>query len=288
MLYEKKVIPQNIFSLCFAANGGYFSVGGVNTTLHSGVIHYIPFYETNFYRVKLKDITVNFRDFHLNHREFYTIIDSGSTISYFPRNMYSEIEKQINIFCSQIDKCLGDSYPTENGLCFKRKETISFEKFLKSLPEIHFTFENNIKYTWKPKNYLYTTTDSNSNEFCIGLIGWSSNEILLGSTWMHNHDIIFDIQNKRIGFVDSLCSGDTDEFANEFYYFQGKKNFKNISYDNCEVAHKLYLNMIIFVFFISSILICFIAIYVYKFNNSEELRKLAISKNSTRKQGKLI
>jgi hypothetical protein len=225
---------------------------------------------------------VNYRDFHLNQREFYTIIDSGSTISYFPRNLYSEVEKQINIFCSQLEKCLGDSYATENGLCFKLKEFISYEFFLQSLPDIHFTFENNVKYTWKPHSYLYNSTYSGSKEFCIGLTGWSSNEILLGSTWMHNHDIIFDLENKKIGLVDSNCSGDMMEFNN----LNSSKNFKNISYENCEVVHKLYLQIIICVCIISLICIALTATLANKLKLSPEVTVINSSKYS--KQGKLI
>ena len=77
------------------------------------------------------------------------------------------------------------------------------------MPTISFVFENNTKYFWKPKNYLFNYTDSASNDnrmtLCIGLTGWNSNEILLGSTWMHNHDIIFDNVNRRIGLVSSSC-----------------------------------------------------------------------------------
>jgi hypothetical protein len=46
----------------------------------------------------------------------------------------------------------------------------------------------------------------------------SNNEILLGSTWMHNHDIIFDNDNKRIGLVSSNC--------------EMRKNYNNDYYDN--------------------------------------------------------
>lgn len=34
---------------------------------------------------------------------------------------------------------------------------------------------------------------------------FSSSEIILGGTWMHNQDIIFDVENQRIGIVESDC-----------------------------------------------------------------------------------
>lgn len=30
---------------------------------------------------------------------------------------------------------------------------------------------------------------------------------MLGSTWMHNHEILFDLENKKIAFASSDCAG---------------------------------------------------------------------------------
>jgi len=29
---------------------------------------------------------------------------------------------------------------------------------------------------------------------------------MLGSSWMHNHDIIFDLESKKIGLIKAKCS----------------------------------------------------------------------------------
>lgn len=231
-----------MFTLCFAPNGGYFSLGGINKTLHSEEIKYIPFYEGSFYRVKLKDVVVNFKDFHINNNDYYTVIDSGTTISYFPKNLFFDFEKQLNIYCSQIDKCLGNSYSTESGICYKLKENTSYEQFISSMPNFYFTFENNVKYVWKPESYLYLSPESEPNDtiiLCIGLAGWASNEILLGSTWMHNHDIIFDLSNKKLGFAESRCS------ITENSFYDHKRKIKKSEYlQNCEISRNIYLNLI--------------------------------------------
>lgn len=192
-----------------APNDGYFSVGGVNTTFHNEQISYIPFYDRNFYRVKLRDIKLNKEDIDVSDTEYYTIIDSGTTITYIPSHLFSQIDKLINVYCSQIDKCLGDIYSANMGICFKVKSGVSEKKFIESLPDLTFIFEKGVKYTWSPQNYLYNYTSENDNKlnFCIGVASWNSNEILLGTTWMHNHDIIFDNVNKRIGLVSSGCDG---------------------------------------------------------------------------------
>jgi len=159
----------------------------------------------------LKNVNINSQELSLTNSDYFTVIDSGTTISYFPRNLYSDVERQINNFCAQINRCLGDSFITENGMCFKLKDNINYLQFVESMPSIFFKFEGDVNYEWKPRNYLYNYTDADfsSNDYretyCLGFAGWHSNEILLGSTWMHNHDIIFDLANKRIGLVESYC-----------------------------------------------------------------------------------
>ncbi len=213
LFYSNKLIDHNVFTLCFAPNGGYFSVGGVNRTYHNEEVKYIPFYSNSgFYKVKLNDVIVNSKHFEIKENEYYTVIDSGTTISYFPRELYKNVEKQINEFCSQINRCLGDSYKTDAGLCFKLKDNVNISQFIESMPKFTFIFEGKVKYDWKPENYLYNYTEfadnpSEGETFCIGLTSWQSSEILLGSTWMHNHDIIFDADQNKIGLVESNCEG---------------------------------------------------------------------------------
>ena len=33
---------------------------------------------------------------------------------------------------------------------------------------------------------------------------------MFGSTWMHNHDIIFDIENQKIGIIKANCTENKD------------------------------------------------------------------------------
>jgi len=33
---------------------------------------------------------------------------------------------------------------------------------------------------------------------------------MLGATWMHNHDIIFNMEQSKIGFIKAKCSEETD------------------------------------------------------------------------------
>jgi hypothetical protein len=260
------VIPSNVFSLCFAPNGGYFSVGGINKTLHQeDNVKYISYYDSSFYKVKLKDVIINSQDFLINQNDYFTIIDSGTTLSYFPRKLYNDVEKQINVVCSEINRCMGDSYTAEIGICFKLKENITVLQFIESMPTLTFVFENDVKYLWKPENYLFNYTDPASNDkrltFCIGLTGWNSNEILLGSTWMHNHDIIFDLQNKKIGLVESNCAA---ENVLKLFPLAPAPSATLTPTGSCDAKVDLYIKMIILITSLASIVIIILAYALHR------------------------
>lgn len=211
LLYKKGVINHKSFSLCLANNGGYFSVGGVNKTNHLEDIQYINFIKGSYYKVQLNNILINKNNIAIPKDPYFTIIDSGTTVSYFPNKIYNDLIKRTNEYCSKLNKCLGDNFTHKDfGSCYKVKDNISTTQFIESMPEYMFEFEDGVKYKWTADSYLFNITDPDSHDprltYCLGYVGWGSSEILLGSTWMHNHDIVFDIQNSKIGLASSDCS----------------------------------------------------------------------------------
>jgi hypothetical protein len=92
------------------------------------------------------------------------------------------------------------------------------------MPTINFLFEGGVTYSLNPENYLFNYSDFNSkattNTYCTGVTHWDKDEILLGTTWMHNHDIIFDMQENRIGFAPSFCSGKNVSVVKEKIYIE--------------------------------------------------------------------
>ena len=156
-----------------AADGGYFSLGGINSTLHNGEVKYISMEPGQFHKVLLNDIIIEEKVFDIP-RSYFTIIDSGTTISYFPNGLYNNLMQRVNEYCSRINKCLGDSHKTEIGQCYKLKENINLAQFIESMPNIKFEFENNIVFNWKPENYLFNNTENYDKDltFCMGFTGW--------------------------------------------------------------------------------------------------------------------
>jgi hypothetical protein len=168
------VIKENKFSLCFAKNGGYFFIGSVNNTFHKEEINYISYENSrNLYSVKLNDIQVNNLNLEISN-EYFSIIDSGTTVSYFPVNIFNKIKQYIYNYCSQVNKCLGDYFESDLGICFKLKININYIQFMESMPKLNFIFENKINYYWNADSYLFNDTDEREKRkvYCMGFVSW--------------------------------------------------------------------------------------------------------------------
>lgn len=132
-------------------------------------------------------------------------------MTYLPSSIYKDLEKAVSSFCSAPNRCMGAVKNANVGLCYKLNQNINLVQFIESMPTFKFLFEGGVIYYLKPDSYTFNYSDFNSksdeNVYCTGITSWDKNEILLGTTWMHNHDIIFDLQHNKIGFAASGCTG---------------------------------------------------------------------------------
>lgn len=217
------------------------TLNGVNSTLHTSQLEYIPYYSNNQYKVQLKNLALNDKQIILKDQDFPTIIDSGTTLTYFPKTIFQSIEEKIKSFCLETNRCLGKLKKTDSGMCFEPNENINFVQLVESMPTLNFEFENFVNYEWSPYNYLYEDLDDDNVQYCMGFDTWTSNAIVLGTTWMHNHDIIFDLDKKRIGFALANCNNDkqTSEINRQKYY--------NNCYKEIATYKKILLSLIAFI-----------------------------------------
>ncbi len=183
----------------------------MNKTLHKEEIQYINYTGENKFAVKLKTISIDSYEIFLNPKLYETIIDSGTTMTYLPSSIYKDLEKAVSNFCSAPNRCMGAVKNSNVGFCYKLNENINLVQFIESMPTFKFLFNDGVNYYLKPENYIFNYSDFNSksegNVYCTGITSWDKNEILLGTTWMHNHDIIFDMQHNKIGFAATECTG---------------------------------------------------------------------------------
>lgn len=279
-MYKKKIINHKSFSLCLANDGGYFSIGGVNKTKHLEEIQYINFVRGNYYKVQLNNIIIDKSNVNVPAGYYFTIIDSGTTVTYFPVKIYNDLIKGTNEYCSKLNKCLGDNFVHKDfGSCYKLKNGVTTEQFIDSLPFFMFEFQDGVKFKWHPDSYLFNITDPDSYDprltYCLGFVSWNSNELLLGSTWMHNHDIIFDIENARIGLVASQCS----TTSRRRYMTSVSKNKIEIE-QTCDNKEYFYQCVIVSLIVFFMIIITVLLIGINKIRNGKKFLWLKLSEQS--------
>ena len=206
MMYRKQFIPQNLFSLCLDNEGGYLSLGNIYTKYHiCPEIEYIDYnptkesYEIKTEKIQIKDIEIK--------SEYISIINSGSTITYFPEQVFNEISYAFFSICSEYNGQCGELKRIEGyGICSDFKNTdiyLNATRYIFPLIKIKF---NNYEFTWKPKNYVLNFSFKNKIRACLGIDTEKNlNKIILGTNFMHGYDIIFDRTNFKIGFCEASC-----------------------------------------------------------------------------------
>ena len=210
MLSQRKIIPDNIFSLCLSNSEGYFSLGKYfnwtnleemkNTTL----LNY-----QNKYGANLTLIIVNYTgDYITINKDIHTIIDSGSTLSMLPRDIFDQFNKLFLKNCNNETICNSHYINDELGACirFVPKRRFDHYRALITMPNISFVFENHTLYDLTSDEYYYYLNYKNRTvDLCTGFGVWNKSMILLGSNFMHEHNIAFNKRTNVISFARSNC-----------------------------------------------------------------------------------
>ena len=212
ILRKLKIIDRNIFSLCFGPEGGYMSLGEIDTKFHlENDIKYIPLINTSTnYLFNILGILVGNTKVHKT--SITANIDTGSTLSYLPKTLYNNIYAQFTKLCSdKKGNNLCGNFKWENGLgyCTIFKDNDTLLKAVKQYwPTITFELYKNRLYTWKPHNYYYYYYDNKINKpkACLGFVVHQKNEIILGQNFIHGYDVIFNLDKSILGFVPAVCS----------------------------------------------------------------------------------
>ena len=236
MMYRKQFIPQNLFSLCLDNEGGYLSLGNIYTKYHiCPEIEYIDYnptkesYEIKTEKIQIKDIEIK--------SEYISIINSGSTITYFPEQVFNEISYAFFSICSEYNGQCGELKRIEGyGICSDFKNTdiyLNATRYIFPLIKIKF---NNYEFIWKPKNYVLNFSFKNKIRACLGIDTEKNlNKIILGTNFMHGYDIIFDRTNFKIGFCEASCGRKTIYKNNSVTIEEEMKKYENEIKNNIKI-----------------------------------------------------
>ena len=216
ILKNLKIIDKNIFSLCFGSEGGYMSLGEIDSKFHlERNIKFIPLNQSSTnYGIDIYGINIGNNKVQKNC--ISADIDTGSKFSYLPKKLFTSFYEQFEKLC--LDRkgnnlCGNFKWENDLGYCTFFKDNDTLLKTVKeNWPTITFELHKNTLYKWNPLNYYYYDKKSNTPKACLGFIYYHQDTIILGQNFIHGHDAIFNLDNNIFGFVPADCSrGNTNK-----------------------------------------------------------------------------
>jgi hypothetical protein len=188
----------NVFSMCLGYHGGMLVLGGYDTKFHAAPPVWTPITQETYYVIKTNDIYVG--DFSLKLANYpviqnNTIVDSGTTLLLVPQVVLDQLRDTFQRVYPRLPG-IGGSQTIFNGYC------LLGEDIIKDYPDIQFDFPGAGRVTLKPEHYfLSLATPSKQAEKCLGIGVGSYSGIILGDIFMQAFNVIFDRQNKQMGFA---------------------------------------------------------------------------------------
>lgn len=201
----KKV--KKAFSHCLAASkGGIFAIGEVvhpkvNTTNTTPILP-----DHTHFNIELKAIDVDGEFVKLPTELFNiaskrkTIIDSGTTLAYFPEEIHNELMKKI-----MAAQPYAKVHTTDGQFkCYTGHGNIDY-----GFPVVTFHFANSLKLKVYPHQYLFRTKH---NGWCIGFLSNGvhlkdgKDTILLGDLVLTDKLVTYNMEDQTIGWTEYDCS----------------------------------------------------------------------------------
>ena len=184
-LFASSEISKEMFSLCLSPVGGELVVGGFDSKTHKSEIIWTNMQIMQFYKVFPVSCEIAGQTIATDFGK--TIVDSGTTLTYFPTAFYKALKEQINISCKNCVKKGENCWNTAEGF-----------------PDANLKFQDGAVVSWPAKNG-YLGFKKGSQSWCYTFADSESVETVLGASFMINHDVVFDLKNLKIGFANADC-----------------------------------------------------------------------------------
>lgn len=240
-LVIQNITQTKIFAMCFSVGGGILTLGGVDQSIHTQGknIQYAKLMKPKgWFTVKLLDISMRAspsskyfsQGGHKRHSPISTatststssseqsqyekksdckislksdysalngkkgvIVDSGTTDTYLPigiQNLFENLFRKIS-----------------DGIHFTSSTVVLTQSQLDALPTIIYSLQGldglpPIEIESLPSSY---TESLGNGKYAFRIYLTETNGAILGANVMNNNNVIFDIDNRRIGFAPSLC-----------------------------------------------------------------------------------
>ncbi|CAK9058993.1 Pentatricopeptide repeat-containing protein At2g41720 (Protein EMBRYO DEFECTIVE 2654) [Durusdinium trenchii] len=197
---HKQHIDSRVFALCLGNWGGMLAVGGPNHDYHHEGITWIGMSSLGYYVVHPSQFHVDSLVVAASSDEFgKAIIDSGTTLSYFPSQVFARLITNIETYCGTHESCHAGKDPT-NSHCWRLNDpSASPEGF----PTLHLKFDQGAEVvSWEPASYL---SERGYGVWCYAIAESQNGDTILGISWMLHRDTIFDLGQRRIGMASADC-----------------------------------------------------------------------------------
>lgn len=138
-------------------------------------------------------------------------LDAGTTYSTFPPSVHNVLMKTFTKYCSARKNRCGGYQSYQETSCFNQDKSVhnSLDSFFSSFPTLRLSLGKSGIYKWRPADYLAVGSnpyDASGVTYCNGLLKSTDEQTaILGSTFMHNHEIFFDRPNSRVQIVETGC-----------------------------------------------------------------------------------
>jgi hypothetical protein len=199
-------VDTALFSICLATWGGRLSVGGYNDSYHAaaekgGGISWVSMHASHYYYVTPTGLSLQGASpvqVVIGSTSFgYTIVDSGTTFSYFPEAVYAPLVSAIRLHCEEGRR--GCDATAVDKECWQLSGPDAIDQF----PPLRFEFPDGAHIDWLPKSYLHDRGDHKT--WCLAFQESQATQTVLGISFMLHKDLIFDLAQGRLGVADADC-----------------------------------------------------------------------------------
>lgn len=203
-LASQGVAPK-VFSHCLkgdSSGGGIMVLGQIvePNIVYTALVPSQPHYNLN-----LQSISVSGRQLDIDSSVFATtantgtIVDSGTTLAYFPEAVY-------DVFVSAITGSISQSVRTvisKGNQCYLITSSVN-EVF----PQVSLNFVDGATMVLNPQDYLLQQNSiGGAAVWCIGIMKISGQGItILGDLFLKDKIFVYDLANQRIGWANYDCS----------------------------------------------------------------------------------
>jgi hypothetical protein len=187
-------------------NGGLFGIGGYNTDIHKEPIKWMRMDGdfTSSYKFNIMGVSMNGHPLAGSNKFTLGFVDSGTTFSYLPAELYDSVVYHFDHFCQNANRydnnntqpnkyCPGkfhfDLVDNEKGVCFdydKERFANNTQEFFLGYPIINIhtkLIDGQVsRIQWFPSEYLYL--NKKGDKYCLAADKGHDYQIMFGTTLM--------------------------------------------------------------------------------------------------------